>query len=155
LGAVAVLVGGLPGVLEDPGGLGLGLALGPGGVLLGLVTSLSRLLVDRRLVRLGLLAGAVAEVGRLVVGQRENLPDPRPVMLVVGRLGLGGRRVVQLLHACGQAVALLGECGHLGAELLQAAVDLGRVVAAHHGPEIGLIGHCSGSCVVGGWVGVG
>ena len=77
LGAVAVLVGGLAGVLHDPGGLGVGLAVDAGGVAVGLLAD-PRGAPACALVRWASASSwaSLAQLGGLGVGQRRGSARP-------------------------------------------------------------------------------
>ena len=121
LGAVAVLVGGLAGVLHDPGRLGVGLAVHAGGVAVGLLADPRGLLVGVRAVRVDLLLRLGAQLERLALGQAEDLADPGPEVLVARRLGGRAGRVVQLLDPRSEPVALVRQLGDGRGELLEPA----------------------------------
>ena len=87
LGAVAVLVGGLARVLDDAGGLRVGLAVHAGGVAIGLVADPGGVLVRVRAQRVDLFLGLGPQLERLGLGQAEDLADPDTEVLVARRLG--------------------------------------------------------------------
>ena len=87
LGRVALLVGGPPGVGEDPGGLGVGVAAALVGVLVGFVADGDGGLVGELAGVLGLGLGPLAQLPGLLVGEREDLADALAEVAVAGRLG--------------------------------------------------------------------
>jgi len=116
-----VLVGGLPGDLDDAGGLGVGVAAGASGVPLGLLTHLGRRILDGRPMGVGVLERPLPQLGGLGVGQRQDLRDPRPEVLVARllRRDVADRGDVRLQAAqpLVERVSLFGRRGQRGAEL--------------------------------------
>ena len=95
LGRVALLIGGPPGVGEDPGAFGLGVATVLLGVLVGLVADSDGGLVGELAGLLGLGLGHVAHLPGLHLGQAEDLADPLAEVLerrLLGGADLRGRR---------------------------------------------------------------
>ena len=81
LGGVALLVGGAPGVGQDPGAFGVGVAAALLGVLVGFVADRDGGLLGVLAGRLDLGLGHLAQLPGLLLGQAEDLADPLAEML--------------------------------------------------------------------------
>ena len=134
------------GVLDDPGRLALGADPGLGGVPVGVGPGLGGAGLEFGELAPDLDGGRRADLGRLVAGQGEDLPDPL-TEVGEGRLGrLDGRLGGGLPSGCLGRGQLLGAAGlggglllgglHRAGEFGDPPLDLLRVVTPHDGTEL-------------------
>ena len=144
LGLVPQLVRVLLRLLDDAGGLGVGVRAALLHVALGVAPDLVGVLLRQRAVLGGLLGGGRPQLPRLLLGQPEDLLDAGTETGVRRALLLG--LSVQLLHPAFRLIGSLAVVGKLALQCGDAPVHLGRLVATADDLEAlagGAVGHGS------------